>query len=63
MLVPIATPVTIPDVTPTVAIGGVLLVQMPGVGVLASVVVVPIHTLVLPVIGVGYGFTVTTRVE
>ena len=60
---PAPIPVTIPVVTPTVATAGALVNQKPPPGVLLSVVVAPIHTPNVPVMVLGYGFTVTTIVE
>jgi len=59
---PDATPVTIPDVEPTVACNGSLLVHVPPEGEELSVVVAPTHTVGLPVIAVGDAFTVTDAV-
>jgi len=60
--VPAAAPVTIPVPTPTVAIAVLLLLHVHPAGVVVSVVVRPTHKLVLPVIGVGNGLTVTVAV-
>jgi hypothetical protein len=62
--VPIATPDTIPDVVPTVATAGVLLLHVPPVVALDSVVVEPAQTFNVPVIAatVGLAFTDTTAV-
>jgi hypothetical protein len=60
--VPAAAPVTIPVPTPTVAIAVLLLLHVQPAGVVVSVVVRPTHKLVLPVIGVGNGLTVTVAV-
>jgi ADP-dependent phosphofructokinase/glucokinase len=55
-------PVTTPEEVPTVATEGSLLVQeIPGVAQL-NTVVLPTHTVVMPVIGAGIGLTVTTAV-
>lgn len=54
-------PVTIPDDKPTGAVAGALLVHAP-VPELVSVVVVPRHILVMPVIGAGNAFTVIVSV-
>lgn len=61
---PIVTPVTTPDVEPTVAIEGLADVHMPPPVVLLSVAVLPVAMLVDPVIlpTVGYAFTVTVLV-
>ena len=58
--VPAVTPVTSP-VEMTVAFPE-LLVQVPPAGVLPSEVIEPTHTLAIPVIAVGTGFTVTGAV-
>jgi hypothetical protein len=60
--VPAAIPVTTPVLIPTVAFAGALLVQIPPGVVEASDVVNPTQTLIVPVIGLGRGFTVTTLV-
>jgi hypothetical protein len=60
--VPIEIPLTMPVVIPTVATGVELLVHIPGVGVLASGELVPMHRLVIPVMGVGLGLTEMTVV-
>ena len=52
MAVPGLTPVTMPDDVPTVATAGLPLVHTPPVVALANVVVKPVHTKPLPVIGV-----------
>jgi len=54
-------PETIPDAS-TDAIVGMLLVHVPPDGVELSAVVLPAHTVVLPVIAVGGVCTVTTAV-
>ena len=57
------TPVTIPPPGVTVAMPGVLLLQVPeGVAEL-SVVLFPWHMVPIPVILAGIGITVNTRVE
>ena len=58
---PAATPVTIPDVLPTVAIEISLLVQLPTPPVLLRVVVAPVQTVVVPVMAAGE--PLTTNVE
>jgi hypothetical protein len=52
-------PVTIPDEVPTVAIERLPLLQIPPAVALLSVVVSPGHTVRVPVIAAGSGFTVT----
>jgi hypothetical protein len=56
--VPASTPPTIPVEEPTVALAVVLLVHVPPVVELKSVVVPPAHTLSVPPIAAGRGFTV-----
>ena len=60
-VVPGATPVTITDPAPTVAMPGLALVQIPPVGVPLNKVVPPTQVIIVPVI-VGLGFTVTLTV-
>jgi len=60
--VPPDTPVTIPLDEPTVAFAPWLLNQVPPASVLDSVVVAPWHTVSVPVIAAGNGFTVTIAV-
>jgi len=60
--VPAATPETIPDVTPTLAIRLLLLVQLPLPVASASVIAEPTQTLVKPDIAAGNELTVTTAV-
>ena len=61
--VPAATPVTIPVTEPTVALAVLLLVHVPPVVTSVNVVVVPVHTFSVPVIGLtDVGVTVTTVV-
>jgi hypothetical protein len=60
--VPPATPVTTPVVDTTVAIVVVPLVQVPPLVASVNVVVSPWQTLVVPLMAVGSGFTVTTKV-
>ena len=57
--VPDARPDIVPDAEPIVASVGVLLLQVPPVEELVSVVVEPTHTLFVPPIAAGSGFTVT----
>ncbi len=52
MAVPAATPVTIPEPVPTVAIPLLLLLHVPLLVASLSVVVAPAHTILDPVIGV-----------
>ena len=59
--VPGMIPVTIPLVMPTFALL-LFAVHVPPAGVELSVVVNPTHTFSVPVIVVGFGFTVTTAV-
>ena len=59
--VPVATPVTMPDVAPIVATDVLLLLQLPVPNVLLSVVVPPAHTVLVPEM-VGSGVTVTIAV-
>jgi hypothetical protein len=56
--VPAVRPEIIPLVSPADATAGAVLLHVPPVGVLANVVVEPMHTLVVPVIAVGSGLTV-----
>lgn len=51
-------PVTTPDVEFTLAMPEALLVQVPPVGVLLNVVVIPEHTKAVPVIADGVEVTV-----
>ena len=50
-MVPIETPVTTPDNEPIVATNGLRLLQVPPVVVFVSVDVVPMHTVVIPLMG------------
>lgn len=62
---PVAEPVTTPVVLPTAATAELLLFHVPPLTLLLSVIVVPEHTLKLPVLLVLAGraaFTVTTAV-
>ena len=56
--VPAATPVTMPEEEPMVATEVLLLVHVPPLVASVSVVVWPVHTLVVPAIAAGVGFTV-----
>jgi hypothetical protein len=58
ILVPGDTPVTTP-VPEIVATVGVPLIHTPPVVALASVVVLPVHTVKVPVMGNGLGLTLT----
>lgn len=55
-------PVTTPVLAPIVAITVLLLLQVPEPVVLDNVVVLPTHTVGVPVIVAGIGLTVTTLV-
>ncbi len=55
---PADTPVTIPELEPTVACAELLLVQVPPEGDALNVVLNPIHRFVVPVIAEGTGLTV-----
>jgi hypothetical protein len=55
-------PVTIPDNEPTLAIAGLLLLQVPPPVASVNVVVSPEHTINTPDIGAGSASTVTTAV-
>jgi len=59
--VPVATPVTTPDVDPIVATLVVVLDHLPPVDASLSVVVDPTHTLSVPVIGLDNVPTVTVN--
>jgi hypothetical protein len=59
---PVFMPDTMPDIVPTVAIIGLLLLQVPPVVTSDNVVVDPTHKIVVPVIADGKGFTVTVIV-
>jgi len=61
-VVPASTPVIIPLLVPMVATVVLLLVHEPPDVALLSVVVRPTHTLVVPEIAAGRGFTVSTVV-
>jgi hypothetical protein len=60
--VPVATPLTIPVVEPTVALERSLLLHVPPPVASASVVVEPTHTVEAPVTTAGDAFTLTTVV-
>lgn len=60
--VPASTPVTIPELLPTVAMPVLPLVHVPPDGEELNVVVAPTHTVAVPVIADGVAFTVTTAV-
>jgi hypothetical protein len=60
--VPNETPVTIPEIEPTVATSVLLLVQVPPVDVVENVVVAVTQTVFVPVTGAGVGFTVSVSV-
>ena len=60
--VPALTPVTMPVAAPTVAVPVPPLTHVPLGDVLASVVVAPTHTCIVPVTGFGAGFTVISFV-
>jgi len=60
--VPKATPVTTPEPDATVAMAALLLTQVPPDAASVRLVLVPTHTLVLPVIAVGVRLTVTVVV-
>ena len=62
-VVPAATPRASPVEEPIVATEVVPLVHVPPPGVELNVLVLPIHTAIVPVIAVGNGFTVTTAIE
>ena len=59
MLVPRATPVTIPVVLPMVAVAVVLLIQVPPATPSVNVIFANTHTADGPVIGVGIVYTAT----
>jgi hypothetical protein len=59
MAVPDATPATIPELDPTVAIEVLLLTHDPPVKVFPNVIVAPVQTVVGPVIGPGAGIIFT----
>ena len=60
--VPVVSPETIPDDEPTVATAGAVLLHVTDGVVLESALVFPTHTSNDPVIGFGFGLTVTTLV-
>jgi hypothetical protein len=59
LAIPALIPVTMPDAPPTVATLGVLLVHTPPVGVDPNGVVLPWHTLNVPLITEGSGLIAT----
>ena len=59
---PGATPFTTPVVAPIVAVGVLLLVQVPPGLASPNVSVDPVHTVDGPLIGAGVGFTVIGKV-
>ena len=59
---PVSFPKTIPEEEPMAAMVGLLLTHVPPGSASVSVLLVPIHTLKLPSIGDGNGFTVTVVV-
>jgi len=59
--VPGPAPLIIPEEIPAVATPGLPLTHTPPAGVALSVVDVPTHNAIVPVIGAGVAFTVTTR--
>lgn len=63
VVVPTVIPPTTPVVAFTVPIEGLLLLHVPPAGVDVSVVVAPRHAMLIPVIAVGVGVTVTTAIE
>ena len=62
MVVPAVTPYTEPVVEPTVPTAVLLLLHVPPAVPSVNVVVKPTHTVIVPVITPGNGFTVTTAV-
>jgi hypothetical protein len=56
-------PVIVPDAEPTVAMPVLLLAQVPPPVLLVSVLVAPIHILVVPDMVAGAGLTVATTVD
>ena len=60
--VPATEPVTTPDVDKAIVALPLLLLHVPPAGVEFNVVVNPTHTFVVPVMVVGFGFTVTMTV-
>ena len=59
MLVPSATPLTIPEVLPMVAMVVVVLIQVPPATASLSVIVAPTHTAPGPVMAAGIVYTAT----
>ena len=62
VVVPAMAPYTIPDVSPTVPIDVLLLLQVPPEFASVSAVVDPAHTFIVPVITAGNVLTVTVVV-
>ena len=60
--VPATEPVTTPEVDKAIVALPLLLLHVPPAGVEFNVVVNPTHTFVVPVMVVGFGFTVTMTV-
>lgn len=63
VVVPTVRPVTTPVVASTDPMAGALLLQVPPAGVELRVVVAPRHAMLIPVMAVGVGVTVTTATE
>lgn len=61
--VPGDTPTTEPVVSPIVAVAVLLLVHVPAGVALLRAVVLPTHTVAVPVMAAGSGWTVTTAVR
>ena len=59
LAVPVATPVTIPVVLPMVATDVLPLLHVPPVVVFERVVLLPVHTSIVPVMDDGVGYTYT----
>lgn len=59
MLVPSATPLTIPEVLPMVAMVVVVLIQVPPATASLRVIVAPTHTALGPVMAAGIVYTAT----
>ena len=62
IVVPAAMPATMPVREPTVAVAVVLLLQVPAPLASLSAVVLPVHTVVVPVMAAGSGTTFTVVV-
>ena len=62
MAVPAVPPVTTPVALPTIAVALLPVLHVPPVAVSVRVVVSPSHTVIVPVILLGSGFTVTFAV-